>query len=111
MEIHKAEEDELVLKVEPFSLSEKSSDAVKLRPNTEPSDISSESKSSSSDKTIDSKVEKGRRSAIRQLSECSSDDLVGTHSFSTKIFNLVFLSHCNSIVACVFRMVKKFVVF
>lgn len=79
VEVHTAEENELVLEIEPFQPEGKSAgndDAAAV-----PEPKSSEGPVQSTTPAQDTTPEKGRRNAVRQLSECSSDDRVGSPAF------------------------------
>lgn len=76
VEVHTAEESELVLEIEPFCSKDKSCEKVTTEAVSEPT--SPETSAPSNSATQDHCPEKGRRNTIRQLSECSSDDRVGT---------------------------------
>lgn len=74
VEVHKAEENELILKVEPYTSPE---GALEKNSSESGSKIPVASANRGIAEGDQKKVERGRKNVVRQLSECSSDDLNG----------------------------------
>ncbi|KAK3930946.1 Protein kintoun [Frankliniella fusca] len=75
--VHAAEENELVLNVQPFFADKKNDDPTPPENSPKPEESSPIVTGENSSKGSEVRAEKGRRNAVRHLSECSSDDLEG----------------------------------
>lgn len=77
VEVHTAEEDKLVLQIEPYNAnSQNKGEALENSTFILSVNTSLPSKAGLSEAELDSSKDRSRRNAIRQHSECSSDDLV-----------------------------------